>query len=1092
MYSLQVLSPICCFMVLKLPVHPMSRFLLWKVSEAKTTLNHRTEDFRTLTFVREVTRPAEINLPSTLGGQSELENSTYPPTRYTGSSEPQETLSILGVDVPVCDRLCENRCGKSEAVLPEECYCDEVCELYGDCCLDYFSFCYSDNIEGFKYNVQDGAIELRKKEEELNPKKPVASEDEKDNRDHDFNTAEHDFEDVSKTTTLSKLKVQEGAIGLWLEEEELNRTQPVAPEKIGDNGDTDFNAAEHDFEHVSKITALRKLENTLFMALENNLRGTSNDKTLFQECQTVYIQNEELLALVVNKCPKGPDAGQIAEHVSLCEGSSGLKTIQQFVMVMEKQKNTIPVHLYSNIYCALCHGLHLESAGVEMFAPDFQCGHQTERAHQILQVEGFAQFLTFLVDNCAAIYEFSTGVPRCWLSETVGYLAPCRNETARDSSAALCGAYVYPVVDTVTGSTYRNPHCAACDGKRENSTLVCLSKFGGKEWESEEGSEPGQGIGDDAGSDFPSFSLLLDFSGEIKGVRYDERITCPAGTYHNLVDDTCVADNCGQESVLIDGACHQLDITIPAILKPEEVRTVMVVMGKMSVISAKAFMTHLLQTISPITAVRADDVCAHMPETASRFHETNVCLIVEVAFDDSKTIDLSSLDIVARLISKQSENYDISDIIIYILNYWPTSQEISCSGLGTKQVKYLEVVEVNDGGNAYSVLRTNDTMVIIPLKEVPVVWIWPDKAVATFCQPEIFSCSRILVDGNSYQTVGDSIIVDGFEGVLVGPSMYANVMNHSSVVVCSDALPNVTVTVEDSGVVEGVLSVVGISLSLCGLAFTLLTYSLFPVLRNIPGVCIMNLSVALFVAQLLFEVAPFSSGHEVLCTGLAVLEHYSWLVAFLWMNVLAYDISCTFSKMETQSEVQAYQSLRLRVFCAYAWGVPALLVLTCLLTSLAADVGFDYIDLDLCWITGGKPLVYAFGIPIALIITVNIGLFSRTAIALRAAMKIAKRAKSHGDSLVRYTVYIKLSFVMGFTWIFGFIAGLAEVDVVTYLFIITNSVQGFYICVSFALSSRARKLYKKKFGHSDVTTASSNGSTHNTKLSQLEMDKNEK
>ena len=170
------------------------------------------------------------------------------------------------------------------------------------------------------------------------------------------------------------------------------------------------------------------------------------------------------------------------------------------------------------------------------------------------------------------------------------------------------------------------------------------------------------------------------------------------------------------------------------------------------------------------------------------------------------------------------------------------------------------------------------------------------------------------------------------------------------------------------------------------------------------------------------------------------------------------------------------------------------MVLTCLLTSLAADVGFDYIDLDLCWITGGKPLVYAFGIPIALIITVNIGLFSRTAIALRAAMKIAKRAKSHGDSLPRYAVYLKLSSLMGFTWIFGFIAGLAEVDVLTYLFIITNSVQGFYICVSFALSATGRKLYKKKFGLADVTTTSSttSGRSHNTKLSQLELDKNEK
>ena len=183
---------------------------LLKVSEAKTTLSHRTEDLRTLALTRDVIRSTEISSLATLGGQSGFEKPTYPPTWYTESSRPQGKLGILGVDVPICGRLCENRCGESEAVLPEECYCDEVCELYGDCCLDYYLFCYSKtyetssdtsemetmttapmNMGGGENNDLERVPESGMEEEEPNPKMtlPVPSE-EGYNRDADSDSAE--------------------------------------------------------------------------------------------------------------------------------------------------------------------------------------------------------------------------------------------------------------------------------------------------------------------------------------------------------------------------------------------------------------------------------------------------------------------------------------------------------------------------------------------------------------------------------------------------------------------------------------------------------------------------------------------------------------------------------------------------------------------------------------------------------------------------------------------------------------------------------------------------------------------------------------
>ena len=153
--------------------------------------------------------------------------------------------------------------------------------------------------------------------------------------------------------------------------------------------------------------------------------------------------------------------------------------------------------------------------------------------------------------------------------------------------------------------------------------------------------------------------------------------------------------------------------------------------------------------------------------------------------------------------------------------------------------------------------------------------------------------------------------------------------------------------------------------------------------------------------------------------------------------------------------------------------------------STFVDVDFRYIDVDICWIQGGSPLVYSFGIPVGLVMLMNITFFTRTAVALKETMKAAKRAKSNSDSLQRFAVYIKLAFLMGFTWVFGFMSGLTDIDGLNYLFIVTNSLQGVYICVSFTMSSRVRNMYKHLCGSRETVSSTTQDTTQGSQtLSQ--------
>ena len=95
---------------------------------------------------------------------------------------------------------------------------------------------------------------------------------------------------------------------------------------------------------------------------------------------------------------------------------------------------------------------------------------------------------------------------------------------------------------------------------------------------------------------------------------------------------------------------------------------------------------------------------------------------------------------------------------------------------------------------------------------------------------------------------------------------------------------------------EYLITVIGLTLSILALLVVIITYCLFPELRSkLPGKIVINLSVALMLAQLVFLCDMFEDVTGDACTAIAVLLQFLLLAAFCWMNVMAFDVSRTFA-----------------------------------------------------------------------------------------------------------------------------------------------------------------------------------------------------
>ncbi|KAH3733303.1 hypothetical protein DPMN_039729 [Dreissena polymorpha] len=261
-------------------------------------------------------------------------------------------------------------------------------------------------------------------------------------------------------------------------------------------------------------------------------------------------------------------------------------------------------------------------------------------------------------------------------------------------------------------------------------------------------------------------------------------------------------------------------------------------------------------------------------------------------------------------------------------------------------------------------------------------------------------------------------------------------------------------------------SFIGLNVSLSFLLITIVAYMLFKQLVTIQGKLQFCLILSLFLAELSFIAAPYTKSIPPVCKYMGVCTHLFFLTTFCWTNIISFDIWRTFSNQFVITSLRDNSTKRFVMYSLYAWCFP-LIVLS---VAIAIDLGdFKLVPYNIkprygqgaCWLNSSLGVLIFFIGPLGLMKSFDIFAFVMTAINIIGTRRQVKN-KDSNQSVCWFVVHIKLSIVMGLTWVFAIIANISNNSVLWYVFVVTNTLQGMFVALTYMTSNKIFGLLKIK------------------------------
>ncbi|XP_037940672.1 G-protein coupled receptor Mth2-like isoform X2 [Teleopsis dalmanni] len=258
---------------------------------------------------------------------------------------------------------------------------------------------------------------------------------------------------------------------------------------------------------------------------------------------------------------------------------------------------------------------------------------------------------------------------------------------------------------------------------------------------------------------------------------------------------------------------------------------------------------------------------------------------------------------------------------------------------------------------------------------------------------------------------------------------------------------------------------------------TILVYACLPKLRNLHGKCLICYLISLTsgYSHLVMNNFYSTSYSDFKCTFLGFTGYFSFMAAYLWLNVISIDLWHNFRLINCN--VNRYiKNKRFTVYSLYAWGMAGALTL---LTLKAQYSDFDYslkpgIGDQFCWVKHDdwSAMIYFYG-PMMLLIFFNIIMFSLISINIYNVKKGLKHF-AHNENSEKYLqsqkenfgLFLRLFIVMGIIWmldVLSYIVGPFNIwAVFFYIPDFCIAAQGIVIFILFVLKQKVIKLIKKR------------------------------
>jgi hypothetical protein len=240
-------------------------------------------------------------------------------------------------------------------------------------------------------------------------------------------------------------------------------------------------------------------------------------------------------------------------------------------------------------------------------------------------------------------------------------------------------------------------------------------------------------------------------------------------------------------------------------------------------------------------------------------------------------------------------------------------------------------------------------------------------------------------------------------------------------------------------------------ISFLGMCVIVLTAILFQKWRNKVGnQLLLHFVLSSMLQLLLFYVSStVSRSDNVGCTFTGVLLHYSIISQFCWMLVIAI--------LQFKRFVVVFgghsEYLQLKS-CLFAWGCPLIPVLGVLVFDADSYVSGK---VGLCY-PSGYGLYLAVWLPICIALIIN-GFIFAYIVNNVTQKRIECTHFGTDDTIYHWILAFFLFFMLGMTWIFGFLAELDFGVVFEYLFCTLATLQGFVMFLFFILFNKNTRYF---------------------------------
>ncbi|KYB27610.1 putative G-protein coupled receptor 112-like Protein [Tribolium castaneum] len=248
-------------------------------------------------------------------------------------------------------------------------------------------------------------------------------------------------------------------------------------------------------------------------------------------------------------------------------------------------------------------------------------------------------------------------------------------------------------------------------------------------------------------------------------------------------------------------------------------------------------------------------------------------------------------------------------------------------------------------------------------------------------------------------------------------------------------------TVPDNFILD-LVTIFNSILSVIGVSVIVLTAVFFKKWRNETSKkIVINVSMCLLFLMVLLFISDHANNGPI-CILVGILLHYMVIAQFCWSLAVSY---CSYRKY-----YRIFNNItRILEFCIFSWGVP--LIVVSITSAINVETYNKLLPDQICY-PKGIYLKLGVCLPMGIILTVNLIVYvaiikNLTATSYSIQKHVTKK------SFAKQKFLILLFFMMGMTWIFGFLVVFTDNVVLLYIFCTTAPLHGFVIFIFYIVDS---------------------------------------